>query len=183
MMLKTASAIVVMFAILNTAAGAEEAFVVTSPDVASGQFSDEQFANVFGCSGGNISPALAWSGAPAGTRSFSVTVYDPDAPTGSGFWHWIVADIPPTAQGLPAGSGTNPDLLPPGSLQMINDAGVGGYVGACPPAGETHNYVITVKALGVDTLPLPPTASGAMVGFVTNANLLASATLVVAGEN
>lgn len=170
-------------AIMSTCAAADDRFKLTSPDISGGSFSDQHLADTFGCTGANISPALEWSGAPEGTLSFSVAIYDPDAPTGSGFWHWIVTDIPASAEGLPSGAGTSNDLLPQGSQPMKNDAGVTGYLGACPPAGETHRYIITVKALGVEKLPVSPDASGAMIGFVTNANLLSSASLEVTGSN
>jgi len=113
------------------------AFELTSPDIAEGKtLTAAQVANTFGCSGGNVSPGLAWKDAPAGTKSFTVTMYDPDAPTGSGWWHWVVYNIPASTTGLPTGAGT-PDgkTLPKGAVQGNNDARVIGFLGACPPPG------------------------------------------------
>jgi hypothetical protein len=155
------------------------AFELTSPDVSDGSaLNDRQVANVFGCTGGNLSPALVWRDAPEGTKSFAVTMYDPDAPTGSGFWHWVAFDIPASAGGLPRGAGA-PDgrSMPEGAIQSRADANVSGFLGACPPSGSTHRYVITVKALKVEKLGLDASASGALVGFMANANALAEATI------
>jgi len=123
-----------------TAPHAATAFKLASPTIAPGStLTDAQVANTFGCSGKNISPALTWSGAPAGTRSFAFTLYDPDAPTGSGWWHWVVYDIPATANGLLEGAGTADGArLPSGSKQGHTDFGTPGFGGACPPpAGGT----------------------------------------------
>ncbi|MFZ5426982.1 MAG: YbhB/YbcL family Raf kinase inhibitor-like protein [Thermodesulfobacteriota bacterium] len=155
-------------------------FTLESPSISDGgSLPSEQILNGFGCSGPNISPALQWSGAPAGTRSFAVTVYDPDAPTGSGWWHWVVFDIPAAAASLPAGAGdAKGSGLPRGSVQSRTDFGKPGFGGACPPAGDKpHRYVITVYALDVERLGPGPDASGAMVGFNLNAHALAKATL------
>jgi hypothetical protein len=128
----------------------------------------------FGCDGGNMSPSLAWKNAPAGTRSFAVTVYDPDAPTGSGWWHWIMFNIPAQVTALPAGAG-NPasGQVPKGAVQSKTDFGTQGYGGPCPPQGDKpHRYVFTVYALKVDKIDADENASGAMVGFMLNANKL-----------
>ena len=127
-----------------------------------------------GCTGQNISPALDWTNPPAGTRSFAVTAYDPDAPTGSGWWHWVMFNIPAGTSELPAGAGA-PDasLAPQGAIQSRTDFGVPGYGGPCPPEGDTpHRYIFTVFALSVDALPLDENAPGAMVGFFLNANVI-----------
>ncbi|MBT9386314.1 YbhB/YbcL family Raf kinase inhibitor-like protein [Pseudooceanicola sp. CBS1P-1] len=124
-----------------------------------GSIAPAQVLSGFGCTGGNRSPALRWSGAPAGTKSYIVTMYDPDAPTGSGLWHWSVFDIPGSASGLEAGA------LPQGAVAARNDFSINGYSGACPPEGQTHRYRITVYAMGTERLALDSTASGAMVGF------------------
>ena len=174
-LIRLASAATVFVAAgFTSAAGA---FELTSPDVAEGKaMSTEQVFNGFGCSGGNVSPALAWSEPPAGTKSFAVTVYDPDAPTGSGWWHWVVFDLPADARGLPKGAGSGKGL-PTGAVQSRTDFGAPGFGGACPPPGTPHRYVFKVTALKVDKLGLDADASGALVGFMTNANALGSATL------
>ena len=135
--------------------------------------------NGFGCTGQNVSPALAWRNAPAGTKSFAITAYDPDAPTGSGWWHWVVYDVPASVAALPAGAGsTTPSALPAGAVQGTTDFGTKGYGGPCPPPGDRpHRYIFTVHALKVEKLDVPANATAAMVGFSINANRLASATL------
>lgn len=161
------------FSLLSAAAFSAD-FRLTSSDISEGEkLSNKQVMNGFGCEGDNISPALSWSGAPEGTKSFVVTAYDPDAPTGSGFWHWVVANIPSTVTSLPAGVKT--EELPEGVLQAGADAGPGTFIGACPPPGDMHRYVFTVHALKVDKLPVDKNASGALIGFMTGANRLASA--------
>lgn len=155
-------------------------FVVRSADIKpSSTIAQEQVFNGFGCQGGNVSPALSWSGAPAGTKSYAVTVYDPDAPTGSGWWHWVVFNIPANASGLAKNAG-NPqtNLLPPGSIQSRTDFGKPGYGGPCPPEGDKpHRYTFTVHALKVDKLPLDADAPAAMVGFYLHQNTLKRAEL------
>jgi Raf kinase inhibitor-like YbhB/YbcL family protein len=129
----------------------------------------------FGCEGANTSPELTWSNAPVGTKSFAVTVYDPDAPTGSGWWHWTVVNIPASVSGLTRDAGSH---LPKGAIQGRNDYGQAAFGGVCPPQGDKpHHYQFTVWALKVDKLPLDETASGALVGYMLNANALAKATL------
>ncbi len=154
-------------------------FTLSSPDIAEGgELAQAQVANALGCDGGNVSPALSWSNAPAGTRSFVVTAYDPDAPTGSGFWHWAMFNIPSGVTELKAG--ITPDRgAPAGAIQSRADAGFSSYIGACPPPGQTHRYVFTVTALSVDKLDLDGNASGALIGFMTNANALAKASITV----
>lgn len=152
-------------------------FEVTSPDIKkNGTIAEEQVFDGFGCKGGNLSPALNWTGAPAGTKSYAVTVYDPDAPTGSGWWHWVVFNIPATAKGLPKNAGAQ--ALPAGSVQSRTDFGKPGYGGPCPPVGDkAHRYQFTVHALKVDTLPLDENAPAAMVGFYLHQNALEKAVL------
>jgi Raf kinase inhibitor-like YbhB/YbcL family protein len=144
-----------------------------------GKLSDAQVFNGFGCSGRNISPAIQWSGAPAGTRSFALTVYDPDAPTGSGWWHWLVYDIPASASALPEHAGdADGKLLPAGALQGRTDFGTAGFGGACPPAGDKpHHYIFTVYALKVEKIDVPAGAPAAMIGYMLNANQLAKASV------
>ncbi len=165
------------FAALMGRAQAAE-FTVTSPDLASG-FAAEQVLSGFGCTGGNVSPAVSWSGAPEGTKSFVVTLYDKDAPTGSGWWHWVVADVPASVTSLPHGAGTDPAKLPAGARQTPTDGGAPGYMGPCPPKGSTHAYTITVTALKVAKLELPPAPTAALVGFMTNMNALGRASLTI----
>jgi Raf kinase inhibitor-like YbhB/YbcL family protein len=134
----------------------------------------------FGCGGGNRSPHLRWDGVPAGTQSFAVTCFDPDAPTGSGFWHWVVVNIPPQVIELPPDAG-NPmsGQLPAGALQVRTDFGKPGYGGPCPPEGDhPHRYLFTVHAVGMDTLPVTADTSAAVVGFYLNFNTLAKASLM-----
>jgi Raf kinase inhibitor-like YbhB/YbcL family protein len=131
----------------------------------------------FGCSGGNVSPSLSWSNAPAGTKSFALTMYDPDAPTGSGWWHWVVYNMPATTTSLAAGVGTaQGNGLPAGAIQGRTDFGSTGYGGPCPPAGDRpHRYVFTIFALTVEKLELPESATAALIGFNVRANTLAKA--------
>jgi len=133
----------------------------------------------FGCADGNLSPQLAWSGAPAGTQSFAVTCFDPDAPTGSGFWHWVVVNIPAGTTELKLDAG-NPKagLLPKGSLQTRTDFGAPGYGGPCPPEGHgPHRYVFTVFAVRQEALPVNADTSAAIIGFQLHFNTIAKATL------
>jgi Raf kinase inhibitor-like YbhB/YbcL family protein len=168
-----ASAGLLMAALTAQAAG----FTLGSPTIKpNSMLTDAQVFNGFGCSGKNISPALAWSGAPAGTNSFAVTLYDPDAPTGSGWWHWVVFNIPATATNLPEGAGSaDGKNLPAGSTQGRTDFGAPGFGGACPPVGKPHRYVFTVYALKTDKLDIPADATAALVGFMIHGNLLGEA--------
>jgi Raf kinase inhibitor-like YbhB/YbcL family protein len=159
-------------------AAAKSAFTLSSPDI-KGAVATAQQMNGFGCTGGNVSPHLVWTGAPAGTKSFVLTVYDPDAPTGSGFWHWIVANIPATATEIANGA-SKTAKMPAGALETRTDMGAPGYVGPCPPAGAgAHRYVFTLYALKVDKLEVTADASGAYVGFNTRANAIGTATFTV----
>jgi Raf kinase inhibitor-like YbhB/YbcL family protein len=157
-----------------------EEFILTSSDIAPNATIDlKHVYKGFGCQGENHSPALKWSGAPNGTKSFAITVYDPDAPTGSGWWHWVVYNIPADVTAFPAGAGSveSPNL-PPGAVQGRTDFGTAGYGGPCPPEGHgPHRYMFTVHALKTDKLELPSDASAAMVGFMLNANSLGHASL------
>jgi Raf kinase inhibitor-like YbhB/YbcL family protein len=160
-------------------AHAQGGFTLTSPDVKAGAtIPAKHVFSGMGCTGQNLSPALRWSGAPAGTKSFAVTVYDPDAPTGSGWWHWVVYNIPAATTELPEGAGAAEGQggLPPGAVQGRTDFGSAGFGGACPPPGDKpHRYIFTVHALKADKLDLPADASAALVGFMINANRLAKA--------
>nr|BFD42030.1 hypothetical protein FFPRI1PSEUD_35290 [Pseudomonas sp. FFPRI_1] len=170
---KVAPIIAAMSATLALAVQAAD-FTLSSPEFkADSALTAAQYGNAFGCTGAGISPALAWANAPAGTRSFAVTYYDKDAPTGSGFWHWVVYDIPAATSRIEAGK------IPPGAVEHNTDVGKPGYVGACPPPGREHNYVYTVHALNSDKLDIPPDATAAYARFVIYANTLAKATLPV----
>lgn len=134
----------------------------------------------FGCAGGNASPSLRWEGAPPDTKSFAVTCFDPDAPTGSGFWHWVVVNIPPNVTQLPLDAGNvTSGRLPAGSLQVRTDFGKPGYGGPCPPEGDhPHRYLFTVYAVSMDRLPVTADTAPAVVGFYLHFNTLAKASLM-----
>ena len=157
-------------------------FRVTLPGHEAGIFAAEEYFDGFGCTGTNRPFDIVWSGAPAETRSFAVSVYDPDAPTGSGWWHWIVADLPAGTTRLTTGADTGDRALPAGAVQVRNDYGKLGWGGPCPPVGEAHRYVFTVTALKVDKLALPADPSAALTGYMTRANALASARATLFGR-
>ncbi|MDD6209346.1 MAG: YbhB/YbcL family Raf kinase inhibitor-like protein [Bacteroidales bacterium] len=133
------------------------------------------------CGGDNISPQLSWVNPPEGTHSFAITMYDPDAPSGSGWWHWVLFDIPAAVRSLPENAGNvSLGLAPEGSVQVRNDFGEYGYCGPCPPVGDgIHTYIITVHALKIPSLGLDENVHPAMAGFVINANVLQKASLVL----
>jgi len=139
----------------------------------------EEF-NGFGCTGKNESPQLSWKNAPEGTKSFAITMYDPDAPTGSGWWHWVVFDIPTSTTELVANAGDiKLNLTPEGTIQSITNYGTQGYGGPCPPQGHgLHQYIITVYALKTDTLGLDKNTNPAIVGYYLWNNTLAKASIV-----
>jgi Raf kinase inhibitor-like YbhB/YbcL family protein len=144
-----------------------------------GSLGMEQVFSGFGCTGKNISPALNWKNAPKNTKSFALTVYDPDAPTGSGWWHWVMYNIPANTDSLAANAG-NPDLqlAPTGSIQGATDFGAKGYGGPCPPMGDKpHRYIFTLHALKTDKLDIPAGATAALVGFYVYQNTIAKTTL------
>ena len=150
-------------------------FTLSSSDL-KGQLTNKQVFSGFGCSGENISPELSWKDAPKGTKSFAVTVYDPDAPTGSGWWHWLAFDISKDKTTLPTGFGNSESK---DAIQSITDYGKTGFGGACPPAGDkAHRYIFTVHALDVETLGLDKNANAALVGFYINFHSLAKASLI-----
>ena len=157
-------------------------FVLTSPTFGSSDFlTEKQVFNGFGCSGDNQSPALKWTGVPEGTKSFAVTVYDPDAPTGSGWWHWVVYNIPGNTTGLKADAGRlDSNLLPAGALQGRTDYGTHAFGGACPPPGDQpHRYIFSVYALKIEKIDVPAEASAALIGFMIHANALGKASFTV----
>lgn len=160
-------------------------FELTSADVSDGGgFAIEQASGAFGVPGGkDVSPQLSWSGFPDGTKSFAVTVFDPDAPTASGFWHWAVADIPVSVTSLDSGTGSEGGSLPAGAVQLRNDGGFAGFVGAAPPAGHGyHRYFLTVHAVDVEHLGIGADASPALLGFNLFSHAIGRAQLVATYE-
>ena len=158
-----------------------QTFTLKSKDVG-GQATNKQVFNGFGCTGENVSPQLSWENAPADTKSFAITMFDPDAPTGSGFWHWVVFNVPATTTDLKTGAGdAAKNLLPAGAIQSVTDFGQPGYGGPCPPQGHgLHTYIITVYALKSAALAgLDKTTMPALVGFNIHFNTLAKASIVM----
>lgn len=176
-------AVALAAAVLAFAAGQASAqkFALTSAQIkAGGKIADEQTFNGFGCTGANISPALSWSGAPANAKSFALTVYDPDAPTGSGFWHWVVFNIPAGTTSIPKGAGdVKANTMPAGTVQSRTDFGVPGFGGPCPPKGDKpHRYIFTLFAVDTDKLDAGADTSAAVVGFNLHFHTIAKATLM-----
>lgn len=152
-------------------------FTLTSDDVG-GQLSIKQEFNGFGCSGKNISPSLTWRDAPQETKSFAITMYDPDAPTGSGWWHWVVFNIPKSATSIVSNASAL-KVLPKGSVESVTNYGVSGFGGACPPKGDkAHRYVITLYALDVDKLDLDQSVNPAVVGFNLHAHTIQKSSII-----
>jgi Raf kinase inhibitor-like YbhB/YbcL family protein len=166
----------------SMAARAEGSFRLTSPDVSpQAPIGNAYVLNGFGCKGGNRSPALAWQGAPAGTQSYALTVFDPDAPTGKGWWHWVVINIPARVSSLATGAGEGDGTkLPAGSRQIGNDFGGAAYGGPCPPAGDKpHRYVFTMHALKAPHLDVPADATAASTNSAIHSNAIADASFTV----
>jgi len=150
-----------------------QAFELKSESVKPNAALSEDFVfDSFGCSGKNLSPELHWTGAPKGTKSFAVTVYDPDAPTGSGFWHWVAVDLPAATTSLKAGT-KSADLAP--GAAVTNDYGVAEYGGPCPPPGKPHHYIFTVYALKTEKLGAPAGATNAVVRFFIHGAMIGKA--------
>lgn len=159
---------------------AEGEFTLTSPQIKEGKMiGNEQVLNGFGCLGDGTSPALHIKNAPEGTKSFVITAHDPDAPTSSGWWHWVIFNIPANVTKLEKNAGNlETGLAPEGSVQSRTDFGALGYGGPCPPKDHgVHHYVFTVHALNVESIPLDQNASGAMVEILASGYSLGSATL------
>jgi len=169
-----------VFTMLIAFSTSAQTFTLKSNDLG-GQFSNEFSLNGFGCSGANKSPQLYWENAPKDTKSFAITIHDPAAPTGSGWWHWVVFDIPANVTEIKQGAGsTSKQLLPAGAIQSNTDFGQPGYGGPCPPVGDApHPYIITIYALKTAKLGLDKNASAAYVGFALNNNLISKASLIV----
>jgi len=178
MMTKSNLILLVLLTFSSTLFG-QNTFTLSSKTLGGQATITEEFGG-FGCTGENQSPQLSWAKAPEGTKSFAVTMYDPDAPTGSGWWHWLVFDIPANINELVTGAG-NIDLntAPKGAIQSITDYGIKGYGGPCPPEGHgIHQYVITVYALKTDKLELNESTNPAVVGFHLWNNTLAKSSIV-----
>jgi Raf kinase inhibitor-like YbhB/YbcL family protein len=154
---------------------------LSSPDIKNhGTIGMEYVYKGFGCTGNDISPALTWKNAPKGTKSFAITVYDPDAPTGSGWWHWVIFNIPADVSSLPKNAGDpNANLAPAGSVQSRTDFGTPGYGGPCPPKGDRpHHYHFTIYALDIPKIDADQNASAAFIGFNIHFHTLAKASFV-----
>lgn len=164
---------------LSLTAFSQNTFTLSSNDLGGQATQTEEF-NGFGCTGNNQSPQLSWANVPEGTKSFAVTMYDPDAPTGSGWWHWVIFDIPADVNELVANTGNLASkLAPEGAIQSITNYGVGGYGGPCPPEGHgLHTYIITVHALKIEKLGLDAATNPAIVGYYLWNNTIAKASIV-----
>jgi Raf kinase inhibitor-like YbhB/YbcL family protein len=174
MLQKTFLAGLALACAMTTTASAGD-FKLSSTSISEGtQLPASQVFAGFGCEGGNLSPQLSWSGAPEGTKSFAITAYDPDAPTGSGWWHWNVVNIPASVDSIELGA-SGEGKMPAGAVELANDYGAPGFGGACPPPGEVHRYIFTVYALATERLELPENASNALAGFMIGANTIQSA--------
>lgn len=177
---KMKRAILLSFLVITTlSVGFAQTFTLKSKDIG-GQMTLQQVLSGFGCTGQNRSPELSWENAPVGTKSYAITIYDKDAPTGGGWWHWVVFNIPANISELKQGAGNlELNLLPNGAIQSMTDFGKVGYGGPCPPEGDKpHQYLITIYALKVSNLGLDANASPALVGFNLNANALGMASIV-----
>jgi Raf kinase inhibitor-like YbhB/YbcL family protein len=165
---------------MTTLAGPAWAMEISSPAIGSdGTIPLKYTANAFGCNGENVSLPLEWKAVPAEAKSLAVTMYDPDAPTGSGFWHWLVVNLPVSATGLAEGVGEPGNAkLPAGGVQARGDAGVAGYFGPCPPEGDApHRYIFTIFAVKADKLDINADTSGAVVGFNLHFNTIDKASV------
>ncbi|MGY5351863.1 YbhB/YbcL family Raf kinase inhibitor-like protein [Wenyingzhuangia sp. IMCC45533] len=171
--------IITLIAAFSNSLFAQSTFTLTSKTIGGETTKSEEF-NGFGCTGKNESPQLSWKNAPNGTKSFAITMYDPDAPTGSGWWHWLVFDIPANVNELVANAGNiNLNLAPKQAIQSVTDYGTNGYGGPCPPKGHgLHQYMITVYALKTDKLGLDKNVNAAVVGYYLNNNTIAKASIV-----
>ncbi|QWA09885.1 YbhB/YbcL family Raf kinase inhibitor-like protein [Sodalis ligni] len=158
--------------LFSTSASYAAEFTLTSTDVHDNENIQSKFlANDFGCTGGNIRPTLSWNNVPAGTKSFAVTLYDQDAHTGSGFWHWVVADIPAKTTDLKG------NTLPGGAITKANDTGKKSYLGPCPPVGEVHTYTYTLYALDTAKLEAPGDSTAPLTGYFINKHATAKAAI------
>ena len=153
-----------------------EGFYLSSSDI-QGQIANDQVFNSFGCTGKNISPQLSWKNAPAGTKSFAITVYDPDAPTGSGWWHWLVFNIDKSVDNLKTGASNH--AMPGGAVESSTSYGSKGFGGACPPKGDkAHRYIFTVYALNTEKIDQDSAARPELIGFFLNSHVIAKASIM-----
>jgi len=175
--MKFKSIVVLVSSLLFSVTLFGDGLTLKSDDI-SGQISVNQVFNGFGCTGKNISPNLSWSGAPKNTKSFALTMYDPDAPTGSGWWHWIAFNIDKKTSSLATGA-SNMGLMPKGTVESITDYAKGGFGGACPPKGDkAHSYIITVYALDIEKLELNKSANPALVGYMLNMHTIEKSSII-----
>lgn len=176
--MKKSNLILTVLVLFSSTLFAQNTFTLSSNSLGGEATINEEF-NGFGCTGKNESPQLSWENAPEGTKSFAITMYDPDAPTGSGWWHWVVFDIPSNISELSSGAGNVNLEAPEGAIQSVTDYGSNGYGGPCPPEGHgIHQYVITIHALKTDKLGLTQSTNPAVVGFYLWNNTLAKASIV-----
>ena len=177
--MKKISLLIITLIVFSGVSFSQNTFTLSSTDLGGQATKTEEFSG-FGWEGENKSPQLSWANAPEGTKSFAITMYDPDAPTGSGWWHWVVFDIPANMNELVTNAGNiNLNLVPKGVIQSITDYGIKGFGGPCPPEGHgLHKYEITVHALKTDTLGLDENTNAAVVGFYLWNNTLAKASIV-----
>ena len=154
-----------------------DTFTLSSNDL-QGQLTTTQEFDGFGCSGANQSPALHWTNAPKGTKSFALTMYDADAPTGSGWWHWMIVNIPATSKQI-ASNASAKHLLPKGAIETMTDYGSAAFGGACPPRGDkAHNYTVTLYALDIEKLDLEAKSDSALVGYMINSHTIQKTSIV-----
>lgn len=152
-------------------------FTLQSDDI-KGQLTKTQEFNAFGCSGENKSPELHWSQAPKGTKSFALTIYDPDAPTGSGWWHWIVVNIPAKTTHIPSNASAL-KTLPKHAIETMTDFGTASFGGACPPRGDkAHGYIVTLYALDTDKLDVSAKSDSALVGYMIHSHTIEKTSLI-----
>lgn len=159
-----------------TANAQADGFYLSSTDI-QGQIADAQVFNSFGCTGGNVSPQLSWSNAPAGTKSFAVTAYDPDAPTGSGWWHWVVFNVDKSVAEIKTGASLK--AMPKGAVESGTSYGSKGFGGSCPPKGDKpHRYIFTVYALNTEKIEQNSDARPELIGFFINSHAIAKASIM-----
>jgi len=168
-----------LLALIPAVAFSQSFSVAVDPLDRHGHFANAQVFNGFGCHGDNVSPRIAWSHVPPGTKSLVVTVHDPDAPTGGlGWTHWNVVNIPPSVSSIETGASGHAARMPAGAIETLTDFGASAYGGPCPPAGASHRYVVTVSALSVASIDVMPASSPALVAYQMHGNIIAQAKYV-----